>query len=168
MSAGLKSVSRRKALPASKQKLRLWLRLLRSTRAIESELRERLRLEFSETLPRFDVMAALWKCGEAISLTTLSRMLMVSNGNITGIVDRLVLDGSIMRVSDANDRRTTLVTLTAAGCTRFERMAEAHEKWIAELLQRYNNGEVEDLIGLLDPIAPRVHGSDEKSGIAKK
>ncbi|MGL5735724.1 MAG: MarR family transcriptional regulator, partial [Beijerinckiaceae bacterium] len=84
-------------MPASKQKLRLWLRLLRSTRAIESELRERLRLEFSETLPRFDVMAALWKCGEAISLTTLSRMLMVSNGNITGIVDRLVLDGSIMR-----------------------------------------------------------------------
>lgn len=162
MSASIKSLPRRKMQSASKQKLRLWLRMLRSTRAIEAELRERLRMEFGETLPRFDVLAALWKADDAISLTALSRMLMVSNGNVTGIIDRLVMDGSVTRVADARDRRTTLVKLTADGAKRFETMAAAHEKWIAELLRSFSAGQTEELIALLD------HGALRSSDGPKK
>lgn len=156
MSVSVKMPSRRKSLPASKQKLRLWLRLLRSTRAMEGALREKLRLEFQETMPRFDVMAALWKTGDAISLTALSRMLMVSNGNVTGIIDRLVMDGSVERIANSKDRRTTLVKLSAAGRARFETMAAAHEQWVAELLRVYNILQTEELIEHLEAIVPRV------------
>lgn len=147
---------------ASKQKLRLWLRLLRSTRNIEAELRERLRIEFGETLPRFDVLAALWKAGDTISLTMLSRMLMVSNGNVTGIIDRLALDGCVTRIADSKDRRTTLVQLTPEGARRFEAMAAAHEKWVAELLRSFTAAQAEELIELLD------HGRLHAAAFSKK
>ena len=76
----------------SKARLRLWLRLLQSTRKIEAELRDRLRVNFSVTLPRFDVLAALYRKPEGMLMSELSRFLMVSNGNVTGIIDRLVAD----------------------------------------------------------------------------
>lgn len=163
MSASVKAMPRRKAHSASKQKLRLWLRLLRGTRAIEAALREKLRVEFRETMPRFDVLAALWKADDAISLTVLSRMLMVSNGNVTGIIDRLVLDGSVERISDSRDRRTTLVRLSDTGRARFETMAAAHEKWVADLLKAYDPQQTEALIDRLDIIVPRRDRPAQKS-----
>ena len=83
--------------PGSKQRLRLWIRLLRTARAIEAELRERLRKEFAVTLPQFDVMATLSRKKDGMSMTELSRMLMVSNGNVTGIIDRLATEGLVLR-----------------------------------------------------------------------
>ena len=89
---------RPKPEPAAKQKLRLWLRLLRTSRAIEVELRERLRVAFGMTLPKFDVMAALDRKPAGMTMTELSRFLMVSNGNVTGIIDRLVSEGMVVRL----------------------------------------------------------------------
>ena len=91
----------------SKQRLRLWLRLLRAARAIEAELRERLRDEFDMTLPQFDVMAALARKGAGMTMTELSRLLMVSNGNVTGIIDRLVAERLVVRQAHDDDRRAT-------------------------------------------------------------
>ena len=79
--------------PASKERLRLWLRILSAQRVIENEVRERLRVEHDTTLPRFDVMAALYRNEEGLKMSELSGELRVSNGNVTGIVDRLVNDG---------------------------------------------------------------------------
>ena len=90
----------------AKQKLRLWLRLLRASRGIEAELRARLRVAFGTTLPKFDVMAALARQGAGMTMTELSRFLMVSNGNVTGIIDRLVAEGLVVRLAHAGDRRT--------------------------------------------------------------
>ena len=81
----------------SKERLRLWIRMLRASRTIEAELRERLRQEFDTTLPRFDVMAALYRAPEGMLMSSLSRFLLVSNGNVTGIVDRLVSEGLVTR-----------------------------------------------------------------------
>lgn len=148
-------LTRKSVLPPGKQKLRLWLRMLRATRRVEAELRERLRTTFGETLPRFDVLAALHKAEGGISLTQLSRMLMVSNGNVTGIIDRLVQDGSVLRLSAVNDRRTTLVTLTADGAQRFAEMAAAHEIWVSELLDAAGPEETAILIDHLGPLAPK-------------
>jgi DNA-binding MarR family transcriptional regulator len=141
--------------PAVKQKLRLWLRLLRASRAIEVELRERLRVEFGVTLPKFDVMAALDRKRGGMIMTELSRFLMVSNGNVTGIVDRLVSDGLVVRLAHAGDRRATFVRLTPKGAQRFHTMARAHEAWVDEILAGISNGDTETLIALLSSVGPR-------------
>ncbi len=118
----------------SKTRLRLWLRLLRAQRRVEGALRERLRREFGTTLPRFDVLAALHRRPQGLRMSELSRMLMVSNGNVTGIVDRLCDDGLLTRAAIAGDRRATRVSLTDRGQAEFEKMAAAHEAWVDELL----------------------------------
>jgi DNA-binding MarR family transcriptional regulator len=118
----------------SKARLRLWVRLLRATRLVESETRERFKSQFNVTLPRFDVMAALYRKPDGMLMSEISRFLLVSNGNVTGIVDRLVQDGFVVRSQRNGDRRTSFVRLTAKGHAAFVEMATAHERWINELL----------------------------------
>ena len=81
---------------SAKTRLRLWLRLLKVTRSVENDIREKLRVEFGSTLPRFDVLAALYQFPKGLRMSELSGLLKVSNGNVTGIVDRLVKDGLIL------------------------------------------------------------------------
>jgi DNA-binding MarR family transcriptional regulator len=118
----------------SKARLRLWIRLLRASRQIEKVTRERLKTQFNATLPRFDVMAALYRQPNGMLMSEISRFLMVSNGNVTGIVDRLVSDGFVARSQRAGDRRTSFIRLTRKGRAAFAEMAAAHEGWIDELL----------------------------------
>ena len=145
--------------PPAKQKLRLWVRLLRASRAIEVELRERLRVAFGVTLPRFDVMAALARKQAGMTMTELSRYLMVSNGNVTGIIDRLVSEGMVVRSRHAGDRRATFVRLTPKGQQQFAVMAKAHEGWIAEILAGVDTAETESLIALLSALGVNVRGA---------
>jgi len=133
---------------------RLWLRLLRATRRIEAELRERLRLEFKVTLPRFDVLAALYRKPKGMMMSELSRYLVVSNGNVTGIIDRLVSDGMVLRAQREGDRRTSIVRLTNRGRKDFETMASEHEKWVSKLLEGYGAEEAEDLMAMLERAGP--------------
>ncbi|MFZ0426221.1 MAG: MarR family transcriptional regulator [Xanthobacteraceae bacterium] len=118
----------------SKTRLRLWIRLLRASRLIEGVARERLKSQFNATLPRFDVMAALYRKPEGMLMSEISRFLMVSNGNVTGIVDRLVSDGFVARAQRNGDRRTSFISLTRKGRAAFSDMAAAHERWVDELL----------------------------------
>lgn len=117
----------------SKEHLRLWLRLLRTTRRVEAQLRERLRMEFDSTLPRFDVLAALSRHPEGLKMNELSQQLKVSNGNVTGIITRLADDGWVERIAIEGDRRATRIMLTDIGRAQFDRMAAAHERWVDEL-----------------------------------
>lgn len=133
----------------SKDRLRLWIRLLRSSRAIENELRERLRRRFDVTLPRFDVLAALHRAPDGMLMSELSRYLMVSNGNVTGIIDRLEADGQVVRARRDGDRRTSIVRLTEKGRTEFEAMAAVHETWVDELLGDLVADDVEKLSTVL-------------------
>lgn len=143
----------------NKDRLRLWIRLLRATRIIEGELRERLKREFGSTLPRFDVLAALYRVRDGMMMSDLSRYLLVSNGNVTGIVDRLVSDGLVARTHRDGDRRTFIVRLTGQGVETFEKMARAHEAWIAELLGDVGEDEARRLSAML-----RAFRSDWETG----
>jgi len=118
----------------SKTRLRLWIRLLRVSRMIEGVARERLKSQFNATLPRFDVMAALYRKPGGMLMSEISRFLMVSNGNVTGIVDRLVAEGFVARAQRNGDRRTSFISLTRKGSAAFADMAAAHESWVDELL----------------------------------
>ncbi|WP_321813033.1 MULTISPECIES: MarR family transcriptional regulator [unclassified Paraburkholderia] len=113
--------------------LRLWLRLLTTTNLVEAELRRRLRAEFDTTLPRFDLMAQLERHPEGLRMTELSRRLMVTGGNVTGITDQLEKEGLVTRDADPEDRRSIAVRLTSEGRAAFDRMAAAHEQWVVEM-----------------------------------
>jgi DNA-binding MarR family transcriptional regulator len=132
-----------------REELRLWLRLLTCTTLIEGEIRKRLRDRFEVTLPRFDLMAQLDRVPGGMTLSDLSKRMMVSNGNVTGLVDRLVALGLVARRASARDRRSQFVSLTAAGRADFRAMAAAHERWIDELLGGLGPTDVADLMGLL-------------------
>lgn len=134
----------------ARQRLRVWLRLLKLSRHVENELRERLRLQFRTTLPRFDVLSALYRNRAGMKMSELSAALMVSNGNVTGIVERLVGDGLIVRVPIAGDRRAMLVRLTRRGEQDFEGMAAVHAGWISELFDGLDADDAEAMITLLD------------------
>ncbi|MEQ1951069.1 MarR family transcriptional regulator [Mesorhizobium sp. CN2-181] len=144
----------------SKERLRLWIRLLRASRTIEAELRERLKKDFDTTLPRFDVMAALYRAPEGMLMSDLSRFLLVSNGNVTGIVDRLVSEGLVTRARRNGDRRTSMVRLTESGTHVFRDMASAHEGWIGELLGGVTEEETRRLAGMLKSFRSNWEGRE--------
>lgn len=137
----------------SKDRLRLWLRLLKVTRGIESRLRDALRREFDTTLPRFDMMAALSRHPEGLKMSALSGVLRVSNGNVTGIVDRLSAEGLAERMPVPGDRRAMMVRLTTDGQAEFARQAEAHEGWIDDLLGDFTADEARALATRLMQLA---------------
>lgn len=113
--------------------LRLWLRLLTCSTLVETEVRRRLRAEFDTTLPRFDLMAQLVRAHDGMVLGEVSKRMMVSPGNISVLVERLVEDGFISRTTSTTDRRVQIIALTPFGRTEFEKMAKAHAEWIADL-----------------------------------
>jgi DNA-binding MarR family transcriptional regulator len=129
--------------------LRLWLRLLTCTTLIEGEIRSRLRENFDVTLPRFDLMAQLDKAPNGMTLGELSQRMMVSNGNVTGLVERLVSLNLVERTPAPNDRRAMIVTLTPEGRRTFRSLARTHEGWIAEIFSELSQGEMETLMKLL-------------------
>ncbi|MBZ9769608.1 MULTISPECIES: MarR family winged helix-turn-helix transcriptional regulator [unclassified Mesorhizobium] len=143
-----------------KDRLRLWIRLLRASRTIEAELRERLKKEFDTTLPRFDVMAALYRSPEGMLMSDLSRFLLVSNGNVTGIVDRLVSEGLVTRARRNGDRRTSMVRLTEEGSKSFAAIAAAHENWVGELLGNVSEDEARQLTGMLKSFRSNWEGRE--------
>src|SRR6185503_1455026 len=124
--------------------LRRGMRLLTCSQLIERHVRSRLRSRFRTTLPRFDLMAQLERHPAGLKMNELSRRLMVTGGNVTGIVDQLVREGLVERSADA-DRRAFRVRLTRAGERAFGEMARAHEQWIAELLAGLTRREHVDL-----------------------
>ena len=139
--------------------LRLWLRLLACTNRIEAPLRTRLREQFGGSLPRFDLMAQLDRHHDGMKMRELSRRLMVTGGNVTGLTDRLVAEGLVEKHSDSADGRAVTVQLTAEGHRQFRAMARAHEAWVAELLgglSAAQQAQLFDLLGQLKLGVPEV------------
>jgi DNA-binding MarR family transcriptional regulator len=142
----------------SKQSLRLWLRLFSCSTVVEKIVRARLEVEFGTTLPRFDAMAALERHAGGLTMSELSRAMMVSNGNATGVVARLLGEGLVTRTAHTGDRRVSRVQLSAKGRTQFAHMAAAHERWIDALFGDLADSETGRLMEMLD----RVRGSVER------
>ncbi len=136
--------------------LRLWLRLLTCTSMIEGEIRTRLRESFDVTLPRFDLMAQLDKVPAGMTLGELSRRMMVSNGNITGLVEKLAELGLVARVPHPADRRAAVVRLTETGRASFAAMAAAHGDWIAGLFAGLPAGDMQIMMRLLGRLKQSV------------
>lgn len=132
-----------------KESLRTWLRLLSCESIIEQQLRSVFRKQFDVTLPQFDVLSELEHASAPLTMSELSRELMVSNGNITGVIDRLVTMGLVQRERPDHDRRVQFIQLTDKGSKEFRRMAKLHEAWVGHLLTGLNLKDMRQLQSLL-------------------
>jgi DNA-binding MarR family transcriptional regulator len=146
----------------SRRRLKMWVRLLRVTRRTEGELRDHLRRAHGTTLPRFDVMAALHRRRDGVTMSDLSRMLLVSNGNATAVVDRLESDGLARRRPSETDRRTVFVALTEKGLHQFQAQARGHEAEIDRIFADLSGEELDLLSDLFRRLARRT---DEKETV---
>jgi DNA-binding MarR family transcriptional regulator len=135
--------------------VRLWLRLLSCSTQIERVIRTRLRERFDTTLPRFDYLAQLERHPSGLRMNALSRYLMVTGGNVTGLTDQLVAEGLVERINDPQDRRALIVRLTPAGRRQFLRMAEQHESWLVEMFEGFDASHKDALYEALGHL--RVH-----------
>jgi DNA-binding MarR family transcriptional regulator len=135
--------------------LKLWLRMLASTTQIEAEIRKRLRERFGISLARFDYMAQLYRYKDGLKMRALSRYLMVTGGNVTGLTDELERDGLVVREGSPDDRRAWILRLTSKGRRAFEAMADEHEQWVLELFKGLDVKTVQQLYTQLGAL--RVH-----------
>ncbi|MEZ5614191.1 MAG: MarR family transcriptional regulator [Rhodocyclaceae bacterium] len=140
------------------ESLRLWLRLLSCTNLIEAYVRGQLRLKFQTTLPRFDLMSQLERHPEGLKMGELSRRMMVTGGNVTGITDQLVAEGLVVREDNPKDRRAYIVKLTKEGRRTFRQWADEHEGWIARLFEGLGEKERGQLYDLLAKL--KLHVAD--------
>jgi len=152
-----------RATEADHQALRLWLRLLSCHLRIENQIRARLRENFRTTLARFDLMAQLERHPDGLRMSDLSKSLMVTGGNVTGITDQLEREKLVLRVVDRRDRRAIKAKLTTAGSARFREMAARHEQWVVELLAGLNEQEKRSMYTLLHKLKLHLNGPAVKS-----
>ena len=139
------------------QALRLWLRLLTCTQLVEKQVRNNLREHFDTTLPRFDLMAQLQRNPDGLKMNELSRRMMVTGGNVTGITDQLVVEGLVERMDVDGDRRAYCVRLTVQGRKTFADMAKRHEDWIVSAFEVLTAKEVDALYKLLGKVKEHHH-----------
>ena len=157
-------------MPGQHDSLRLWLRLLACSSLVEQRVRSRLREEFGITLPRFDVLAQLDAAArddvQGLTMSELSRRLMVTNGNLTGLIERLVQEGLVSRAASATDRRTQIVRLSAAGRRALQAMAPQHEQWINDLFEGLTDDDrlrLHELLGKLRGSIRHSHSEEDES-----
>ena len=139
--ADLEAVAR-----GGKAELRLWLRLLSTTNIISGQIRRRLREKFDITLPAFDLMAQLERAPEGLRLGELSKRMMVTNGNLTGLVERLVQEGLVLRETDSQDRRAFIVRLSKAGRAKFAGYAKENERLVLALFEDVDPDTIQTLM----------------------
>ena len=131
------------------QSLKVWLRLLSCSTQVETTIRKRLRQEAGITLARFDFMAQLHRYPEGLTMSVLSRYLMVTGGNVTGLADELEKENLVERIVEPHDRRSSRVTLTKKGHRLFDKLATTHEAWIAAMFGGMASGDMRQLHELL-------------------
>jgi DNA-binding MarR family transcriptional regulator len=158
------SVPPYEAIEDGREALRVWLRLLSCTNRIEARIRSRLRDRFDTTLPRFDVLAQLDAAERegqvGLTMTALSRRLMVTNGNVTALVERLAREGLVHRQARSGDRRVQLVRLTPAGRLALEAMTPEHREWLARMFAGLTRAECDRLHELVGKLKTSVESEE--------
>ena len=145
-----------------KEGLRLWLRILTCSQMVEQEIRTMLRGKFDTTLPRFELLAALDRVPDGLTMGELSRWLMVTKGNVTGIAERLSEDGYIKRQPTSTDRRSFCVTLTSRGKKAFKKMESEYERLLERLFTDASLDDIDNFAGILAKVKEVVEEIHEE------
>jgi DNA-binding MarR family transcriptional regulator len=136
-------------IPREKEGLRLWLRIVSCSQMVEQEVRSMLRDKYESTLPRFELLSALDRVPDGLSMGELSGWLMVTKGNVTGIAERLSEDGFIKRNPTPTDRRSFCVTLTPKGKKIYKEMEEDYESLLDKLFTDVSLDDSDTFTGVL-------------------
>ena len=153
---------------AEKLQIRVWLRLLTCTQLIERRIRAQFRRDFDTTLPRFDVLSQLDSAGNALTMGELSSRLMVTSGNVTGLVDSMQKDGLVARAAHPADRRSTVIRMTPAGQELFAMMVPVHRSWIDEMTEGLSRSEMRQLLELLGKLKQSVRSAEQPYGASAR
>ncbi len=145
------------------QSLRLWLRLLGTSRSIEEEVSVRLRTRFESSLARFDLMSVLNRFPDGVTMSDLGRHLRVSGGNVTGLVDRLEREELVQRVAHATDRRSSMVVMTEHGQNAFKQMATEHRQWLTDIMAGLDMAQIDKLYDGLDHVRTSIAAEQERT-----
>lgn len=141
--------------------LRLWLHLITLTTVVEKNIRRNLKSEFETTLPRFDILATLERAGKKMTMGDLTKKLLVSKGNVTGVVASLVKQGLLKRVRDEDDKRTHYLSLTPRGRKEFSKQAKAHQGWINDYFSGLEGGELSAMVDQLSKLKDTISKNHE-------
>ncbi len=152
---------------SDRMELRVWLRLITCFNLLDGAVRQSLHHNHATTLPRFDVLAQLYRASAPMSMSELSRRLMVTNANITGLISRLAREGLVDRKPSPQDRRRQMVELTADGRRLFEAMAEDHRVWLSDMTAELDRDEMGELFRLLGRLKESVLNSQDEEGTTK-
>ena len=144
------------------KKLGLWVRLVANSNIIEKEIRNLFRSEFNVTLPRFDLMSTLYREQNGLTMGELSKRMLVSNGNVTGIVERLQKEGLVKRWVLPTDRRIYSVGLTPKGRADFKVLADRHKEWIDDILDGMTEEELTPMVTMMDSLREVLRTRKEK------
>ena len=136
--------------------LSVWIRLLKAHGLMMREVRRRV--PESLTLPQFDVLAQLARHEDGMTHGDLTRQLLVTAGNVTGIVDRLAGLGLVERRPVPEDRRAVRVRLTQRGRHLAQRALPRHKKEVTALLDGVSQDDLARLRDLLGTVARALEG----------
>lgn len=145
------------------QSLKVWLRLLSCSTQVETTIRKRLRQEAGITLARFDFMAQLHRHPDGLAMSVLSRYLMVTGGNVTGLADELEKEGLVERTADPNDGRSSRVSMTRKGRRLFDKLAATHESWIVSMFGGMSTTDMRQLYDLLGRLRVQLAEGQERT-----
>jgi DNA-binding MarR family transcriptional regulator len=134
--------------------VRAWVRVLSVQKRALAAIRDDLEREM--TMPRFDLLANLTRA-DGQTLASLSRSMLVTAGNLTGLVDRSARDGLVERRADPTDRRAWRVHITPKGARAFREAERRHALRVAKVFSGLNRTEVTALVRLLDKIRATLH-----------
>jgi DNA-binding MarR family transcriptional regulator len=135
--------------PSKDDAVRAWVRILAVQKRGLSAIRDDLDGEI--TLPRFDLLSNLVR-SDGQTLASLSRSMLVTAGNLTGLVDRAARDGLVERRADPADRRAWRVHLTPKGLRAFRDAERRHATRVAKLFDGLTRSELTTLLRLLDKV----------------
>jgi len=139
-----------------------WLRLLHAYGVVERELRRAVAVHC--TFPQFDVLNQLDREPGGLTFVELSRRLLVTAGNLTGIVDRLQDERLVRRTVHPDDRRAFRLTLTAKGRRLIRRAQQRHHRALAALLGDVTQHDLRTLRRLLGRLRTSASARVGKAG----
>jgi DNA-binding MarR family transcriptional regulator len=156
-------IERVAASPRTRLPLQVHLRLARCRNLMMREMRRSVE-RWNLTLPQFDVLAELARAPEqGFTFVELSRLLLVTSGNLTGIIDRLEEDGLVKREPERTDRRVTRMRLTPLGKRRMDDILPLHASDVAQMLSVIPRERLALLNDLLGELRDGLHAHDKPS-----
>jgi DNA-binding MarR family transcriptional regulator len=152
------------SLPENAHYRRAWLELVRCFTSVERVLMRHFAQEFNSSLPRYDVLTALALTDGGLTMGELAAKLMVTKGNITGVVRRLQDDGLVRKATSKTDRRIQVVSISAKGRRLWGQMHDDYDRIISDVMRARTASDVRKLTQELEKMRIAVDNSAAAAG----